>query len=298
MSQPPVPEWASFFTPERFAIFVERLELALEKAGIPYELDLEEGSWKALDEQGGKVYGIVNLAQICNQMPMDDWDAEIGPFLERIRNLHSEDEVPSDLETVKPMLRVRLFASESVDASMLVTRPVALGFVTCLAVDLPDKILTVSPERAAGYGVPIDMLFEIGLQNVIEKSAAEVKSFPVGDGAEILSLSGNDFFVASLALALNRILGDEPPYGRLVAVPGRHQALAASLVDASSLGALGPLVHAARGMFRDGPGSISPYVYWVQDDQWERLDIDLTERGGGVEGPDTFVEQVLRPLLD
>ncbi|AIE83834.1 hypothetical protein [Fimbriimonas ginsengisoli] len=298
MSDSPVPEWASFFSPERFAIFVERLERALKNASVRYELDLETGSWKELGDTSGKVYGIVNLAQICNQMPMDDWDSEIEPFLDRIRGAHSEAEVPASFEEVRPILRVRLFAAESVDPSMLVTKQVAPGFITCLAVDLPDKILTVSPERAAGYGVPLEELFDIGFTNVMLTSGVERREFQVSDEAEIVSLSSDDYFVASIALVLTKFLGIEPPYGRLVAVPARHQSLSVSLTKASALGALGPLIHATRGMFRDGPGSISPYVYWVLGDRWERLEVEIGEEGVGVEGPNVFIEEVLRPLLE
>ena len=106
------------------------------------------------------------------------------------------------------------------------------------------------------------------------------------------------FATGAFAEHYHDAIAREQELGRLVAVPNRHQALCAPIDNGDSLAALGLLVHAARGMFRDGPGSISPYAYWVRAGHWERLDVDLTEQGVGVEGPEVFIETVLRRLLE
>lgn len=250
-----------------------------------------------IEPDGTKVYGLVNLAQICNQVPLEDWDAVILDFLSNLTRVHLIDDIPTDMDVARPLLRIRLFAAENINRSEMVTWPVADEFLTCLAVDLPDKVVTVTQTIARSYGVSKQDLFEIAMRNVVETAGAERQIIPVSDGADIVSFSGASFFTASLCLALDYLLGPPPEYGRLVAIPNRHNVMTAAIDSPQALDTLGLLVQAARGMFVEGPGSISPYVYWVRKGGWYPLEVEITEEGLGVSGPDSFVEAVLVPLL-
>jgi|GEM_PF-5695902 len=293
----PVPEWASFFTSERLTHFVERLEVRLATRGIRHTINVEDGYWSPTQgEIAGRRFGMVNLAQLCNQIPLDDWDREIDSFIERLMNEPENGEVPVAYDDARPMLRVRLFGEAYVEGASLVSRKYAPGFVACLAVDLPDRVVTVRPDSVAAWGRLEDDLFQVGLDNVAATSGAQVEEIETGRG-KITVVQSADYFVTSLGLRPAHILGDEPAYGYLVALPNRHHALLSRVDDASSLDALPVMVNAARGMFRDGPGSVTPYVYWVRFGFWSRLEADLTDEGLGVEGPDEFIQKVLRPLL-
>lgn len=297
MSASPVPEWAAFFSPERFDIYFERVEKWLDGLGRPYMISREDGSYRLYEGTSARVYGLVNLAQVCNQTPLDDWDSVIASFLGQLANQNEAEELPKDFEEVRPILRVRMFANESLEPGALVKLPVADEFMTCLAVDLPDKVVTVNRDQAVIYRLGSEELFRIALENVRTKVEFEREEIPATDLASITVFQGNDYFVASLALVLDEIEGPAPELGRFVAVPNRHVAMTAPIVDAASMAVLGLMVHAARGMFRDGPGSITPYVFWVHGGRWTRLDIELSEEGVGVQGPESFIETVLDPLL-
>jgi len=297
MSEQGVPGWASFYSPERFTLFGERVEAALQQLNKPFVLDAYEGSVRVIEPDGSKVYGLVNLAQICNQVPLDDWDAVILDFLSNLTRVHLIDDIPTDINVARPLLRIRLFPVENTNRSEMVTWPVAAEFLTCLAVDLPEKVVTVTQTIARSYGVSKQDLFEIAMRNVVEMTGAERQSIPVSDGAEIVSFSGPSFFVASLSLALDYLLGPPPEYGRLLAIPNRHNVMTTAIDSPQALDTLGLLVQAARGMFVEGPGSISPYVYWVRNGGWYPLEVEITEAGIGVSGPDSFVENVLVPLI-
>jgi len=297
MSEQAVPEWASFFTPDRFALFSERLEKALEQLNKPFLLNLNDGSLRIVSAEEGNVYGLVNLAQICNQAALDDWDLVMIEFLTSLTKVHLEDDIPRDIETARPLLRIRMFVAEGLDRTQIVKWPIADEFVTCLTIDLPEKVVTVTQSIARSYGLSKQDLYEVALRNVVEHTEAERQDIPVSEGADVVSLSGSSFFVASLSLALDEMVGPPPPLGRLVAIPNRHNVMTTAIENAHSLDTLGLLVQAARGMFVEGPGSISPYVYWVRNGAWRKLEVEITEEGLGVSGPDLFLEEVLLPLL-
>jgi hypothetical protein len=48
------------------------------------------------------------------------------------------------------------------------------------------------------------------------------------------------------------------------------------------------------GAFRDGPGSVSPRVYWYRHRRWREIPYDLTERGLEVAPPDELVDLLNR----
>lgn len=297
MPEQPKPEWAAFFSESQFEYFLERLEAALGRLNKAFVLNVQEGSCRLVDPQHGNLYGIINLAQVVNQSPMDDWDSVIDSFLAQMTRPVAMDELPTSFDEAAPLLRIRMFVTEGIDPAILVKLPLTDDFATSLVLDLPDKVLTVTHERAEGYGVPLEELFDLAKRNVVQNTTAQKEVVPVGEGSEVISYGGPDFFVSSLSLSLDELIGDAPPLGRLVAVPNRHHTLALNITDGKSLAGMGLMVHAARGMFRDGPGSISPYVYWVRNGTWRRLSADITEQGLGVEGPEIFVDEVLRPLL-
>jgi len=297
MSDSSVPQWAAFFNQERFDQFGEILAKALEEFNKPFVLNLTEGSLRVIGAEQGSVYGIVNLAQICKQVPIQDWPAVMSDFLGNLTKVHLQEDIPHDIETARPQLRIRMFVVENLDRSQMVTWPLTEDFVTCLTVDLPDKVLTVTQSIARTYGLSKDELYDVAMRNVVTATEFERHDIPVSDEAKVISFSGSSFFVASLSLALDHLLGPAPELGRLVAVPNRHNVMCAEIENAHSLDALGLLVQAARGMFVEGPGSISPYVYWVNRGGWHRLEVEITDEGLGVSGPDSFVERVLIPLL-
>lgn len=296
MTNPSVPTWADFFTDEdRFSRFVQALDRVLSEQGFPYTIDLEQGFWKRDGSEA--TFGITNMAQLCNQAPEDEWETYIRSYV--VATQQPTDTGPEDFEVARPMLRVRFFPKEGIDPAILVTKDVSPHFYTCLALDLPDRVLSVKPELLKAWGLHEEELFEIGLQNVLATANPNRQDFPSPDGtANAILIAGDDFYTASISLALDRFLGEpRGPYGRLVAVPNRHVTLVSEIETAGSLAALSFIVPNARQMFHQGPGSITPYAFWIAPDgKWTTLDIDLTPRGVAVRGPDEFTEGVMRPL--
>lgn len=288
-----VPTWAAFFNSPRYAQFINAVREASHARTEPLELDEEAGMLRLMSS--GEQYDLVNLAQSANQAADADWAELIANYLDAVTGAAAS--VPTDLESLRPLIRVRLFPTAAIAQVRTVKSYLAEGLVACLAVDLPDRVEILPSDVARNLGVSSDDLFAMGLQNVLSTVQVERREAAIGQGARLISLSGDDFFVASLALAIDRSVGEAPVHGHLVGVPNRHEVILLPLESRASLTGIGSLASVTRRGFVDGPGSVSPYVYWVRENRWTAVEFEVSEEGVGIQGPAPFIEEVVQPLL-
>lgn len=280
-----VPEWASFFTAARYELFMKLVRETLTKESMPALIDEESGTWR--DEQ--RVYGLLNLAQMCNQTALDDWASMVDRQIRTMRGVGSHGTDVSDGALLE-MLRVRLYPPELTVGTAMVKVEITEGLFACLAVDYPDRVETLDRERARTLGRSSDELFDLAMANVKRTANPTIELHRLQNGASVTSIAGDDFFTSSLALVLPEYLPPEPQHGYLLVVPNRHEVLALRLDHAQSLNGFGFLVYGGRDLFQKGPGSISPYVFWVKNGRWARVEFEETDQGIGLAGPDALLE--------
>ena len=85
-------------------------------------------------------------------------------------------------------------------------------------------------------------------------------------------------------------------FGVVAAVPNRHTLLWHPIVDPSALRAIDALVVMAANLCAEGPGSISPHLYWWKDGTLATLPTRETEEHYEFVPPDDFVDEVLEKL--
>jgi hypothetical protein len=291
-----VPEWAVFMTPEGFEHFEGRLREALQRLDPEATFDAQSGTLQRSGDAAGR-YSVVNLAQMCNQAPLDEWPSQIEHFLGALILRPWEGEGEEDRETVLQRLRVRLYSSELADGASMVKVNLAPGLMVALALDYPDRVATLGGGHARTLGRSREELFELGLAHVRATASPEVRRNRLKSGAELVSIASDDFFASSLALVVDEYVAPEPEAGYWVAVPNRHEALMVPLDHAPSVQALGPLTFMTRNLFERGPGSISPYVYWVRRRQWARVEVEAGTEAIRLVGPDPLLDAIekLRP---
>lgn len=285
-----VPEWAPFFTLDRFAVFMDRLHHTLVTTGRPFAINAEAGTWRY--DGAENEYGLLNLAQLCNSLPMDDWDQQIEHFVQAVSTIPTADAEATTIEELRPYLRVRLYHPEALTGAPALKMPITEGLVVALVADYPDRVVTVNREEARTYGLSSEELLDLGMANVREHVQAERHVETTDEGGKLISLSGPDFCTASLALAPDIYAGPEPEAGFLLSVPNRHEVLAVPIETDAAIQLLPPLVNATRSLFQRGPGSISPFVYWVRNRRWARIEFTWDEEGLAIEGPEEFVEAI------
>lgn len=304
-SRDDVPDWAKFFAPEDYRAFLEALSLELDRRGVRFELG--DGTVHVAPPGGEESdYGLLNLAQTCHATARAEWTATIREHFDNaFRSSRDAQEIDSKagaLDNVREWLKVRLYhtdyLSQMGDSGLVHRRP-ADGLIETLVYDLPGSVRTVPPDHVRGWGLSEDELFRLGLANVrLERPGPLLQSFDVGKGAVIRALVGDSFFTASHILFLEEHLGGTPEFGALVAVPHRHAALFYPITDMGVMAAVNSMIPIAFGMYQEGPGSLSPGIYWWRPGRLRLLPTKVTAQSITFSPPDDFVAEVLDRIPD
>ncbi|WP_223291088.1 immunity 49 family protein [Streptomyces avicenniae] len=217
-----------------------------------------------------------NLAYLCRQAPEDHWPELVRTHFAQLRQAGQGDESPAELLSG---VHARLLPADALTpelaAAMRYARPVAEGLVLVHAHDAPTTIrtLTDSDVERAGH----EALSQAAFAN-LARVPVNHDVVTVSDGASLHSVHGDSPFVASKALILSQLAEELtgealPDAGALVVVPTRHLLAYHPITDGSVVGALNDLASYALGAYQDGPGPLSPRVYWWHRDRLTSLSV-------------------------
>ena len=144
----------------------------------------------------------------------------------------------------------------------LIERTDLEGTTTVMVLDLPNTIRSLRPSEAEPWGKSPEELFAVGLRNVLEGEAPQYETIEAGEGLVLQTASGPSHFVADRVLDLESMPGAVGRHGSLVAIPHRHALIAYPIDGIDAVQAINILLPMALGMEQEGPGSITPNVYW------------------------------------
>ena len=302
-SRDDVPDWAKFFDPDDYRAFLEAVDDELRRRELPFELG--DGT-VLVSPPGGEPadYGLLNLAQTCHATGRTEWASTIREHFDNAfrssRDSEDLDAKAGSLDAIRPHLKVRLYHTDYRDQmgeTGLVHREPAEGLIETLVYDLPGSVRTVPPDHLGRWGVSKDELFRIGLANVkAERPAPALQTFEVGKGAGLRALVGDSFFTASHVLFLEDYLQPPSPFGAVVAVPHRHAVLFHAIVDMRVMEAVNSMITIAFGMYQEGPGSLSPGLYWWKPGSLTLLPSKVTATSISFAPPPPFVDEVLNKV--
>jgi len=298
-SRDDVPEWAKFFPPDEYRDFLIAVDDELRRRGLPYELG--DGTVQVAPDGGDPGdYGLLNLAQTCHAAERSEWPTTIREHFDNAfrssRDSEELDAKSGDLNAVRSFLKVRLYHTDYLDqmgGTGLVHRVPADGLIETLVYDLPGSVRTVPPDHVRKWGVEADELFQIGLANVKAEPPPARQTFDVGKGAVLQALVGDSFFTASHALFLEEHLNPLPPFGALLAVPHRHAVLFHPIENMRVIGAVNSMIPITFGMYQEGPGSLSPGLYWWRSGTFTLLPTKVSAQSITFSPPEVFVNDVL-----
>jgi hypothetical protein len=287
---PPVPEWAAFFSGAQYRRFLDVVTADLRRRGLSPQL----GDGFVTADTGGETptqWGLANLAQLCNQAEESDWEAIVANHFTSLQTMVGRDldALAADFEQVRPILRVRLMPDESmggVPVDESVSYAIAPGILGVLVFDFPDSTASVHADHLAGWPVSKDEAFELAAANVRAEPPPAVEALDA-DGVAISMQIGDSFYVASRALFLDEVL--DGAQHAVFAVPNRHVLLWHPVADLDVVKAMLPMYHVALGQFRDGPGSISDQLYWWRSGTIVHLPHRMSGREAAFTPPDEFV---------
>lgn len=293
-SRDDVPEWARFFDKSGYRAFLEAVGADLTRRGLAHRIEDGVVEIEGVSER----CGLLNLAQGCNQSPPEEWTALVARHFDCLLggDAARAESVRADFEKAKPLLKVRLYPADTLAEDVrLVHREAFPGVIAALVLDLPETIQSLTPEHVARWGRPAEELFALGIQNVRAEGRPQPEQFGSPEEGLMTALLGDSFFTATHALFLEEIV-EAGPFGALVAVPHRHAVIAHRIADVSVASALKTLVTMAFGMFQEGPGSISPTVYWWRPGRFVAIPAEVKAKSVTITPPEEFVTEVLNRL--
>ncbi|WP_327358510.1 immunity 49 family protein [Streptomyces sp. NBC_01304] len=215
-----------------------------------------------LGEGGASLH---NLALLCRQEPEDRWPAFVEDHFTRLRQASRGG------ESAEELLRgthARLLPTDAISGQLAdhlrYARQIADGLVFAYALDGPTSVRILTDADVARTEIE-----ELGAAAYRNLMSVPVKhdEVPVEGRALLHSLYGDSPFVASKALFLSeaarQVTGEPlPDAGALVVVPTRHLLAYHPIVDGSVVDAVNDLAAYGFGAYQDGPGELSPRVYW------------------------------------
>ncbi len=292
----PVPGWARQLGRQGYHAFLSLIEGYFRNRDILIEIDQDEGLVRpdSGTQAFSSVLGLQNIAQMCRQADRNEWRELIAAHFNSIFDATGDDNAleidMSDFARLKDRLRARLYPADIINhTAEIVQRAGPEGTLEVLALDLPTTVRTVSRAEAKVWRLDPEDLLDIGRQNLRASRKLAETVFPLEQGTRLKVLAGDSYYAASHALFLDEYLRDDLPHGALVGIPKRDMLLLHEIRDMGLMEAMTALLQLIVGMHRDGPGSLSPYLYWRHDGEFTVIPYEMDDDTLTLVPPEAFV---------
>jgi hypothetical protein len=293
---PPPPEWASFFTPERYAHFEREVRRYFQRNEIACQIHDGVVYLMAPGEtKPNRQWGLQNLAQTCNMEKTESFGRRIEEHFNAMRQGAKEQEdvkaKMGDFAAVRDLVGVRL-GSPEMPREFLIWREDIPGVISYIVLDLPSSMVTVNGDSLNTWGISSGDLFAVALGNLRKQGCPRHEAFEIDKGIQIIAALGDSFFTASHVLLLEEYPEFVGTHGSLVSVPHRRALLCYPINDLNVVGVVHRLWSMTAGMEKQGPGSISPQIYWYFKGKFTAIPCAVEGNSLSVRPPEAFVDML------
>jgi len=290
------PEGYEFFTFAQWEYFAQLVKEYWEHQGAT---PLIEGGVLTIQGREGRM-GLLNIAQQCFREKKSQWSRLVGRHFDNIAKAGDEQKIftqnRADFEKVRELLAVRLYPEElhkgRSDTNAFVYRSDFPGTVSALVIDFPSSVSTVRRDDAMSWGKSDDELFAIGVENVLKKYPAKPIPYELKGGYKIGAFLGDDVYVTTSVLAIEKYPAYVGSYGTLFGIPHRQTFMCYPIENADVISVVNKLCVMIDGMYREGPGSISPHLYWYRDGETIVIPHEMIQGKLHVSPPQKFISLI------
>jgi uncharacterized protein YtpQ (UPF0354 family) len=298
------PAWAHGLGPQGFQTFLALVKQYFADRHIAMHLDIAEGLLRPQvnDAEQSSVFGLQNIAQTCSQADRDQWHDLIHSHFDCIFAASDDQNAlridVSDFDKVRASIRARLYPTELEQQSVeTVHRAGPEGTLEVIVVDLPKSVRTVSRSESAEWGVSREDLFSLGRRNLAMHTHVQMHTVEVQAGIELLAFMGDAYYAASHALLLDQHLQGDLPHGALVGIPRRDVLLVHPIRNIGAADAISSMLQAILHWHAEGPGSLSPLLYWYVAGEFITLTYTINDDALDFTPPVEFLD-MLKMLSD
>jgi hypothetical protein len=251
-------------------------------------------------------FGLLNIAQLCSSSPPESWQVLISEHISTALGGLGEAGAFefTSYEALRHGLKLRLYEMSDVTRRAVTWTPLA-GIHVTLVCETKNAIITVPADQARRWKKSKRELYEVALQNTKARRNLELLSMETPGGVRIQWLCGDDFFVSSQVLFLDEYV-TPTEHGAIVSVPMRQVVLFYPIEDLRVVKAVDDLLPITFGNYQEGPGSVSPNLYWWRNGRFTLLTRAIPQRHPGlganpgfvIDPPRSFVKLVQRLQLE
>ncbi|MEL6892191.1 MAG: hypothetical protein AAFP84_11380 [Actinomycetota bacterium] len=218
----------------------------------------------------GRSLELLAVMEQCDGRPREDWHGLVHRHLQTWLDLSPMTPVAWSDRPSKFDLRVRLVPFSPIDErilSLVGARRVTGDIAAVLSLATRHGIETITPAELDRFGWDEDTSWRRGWeQTELLAEPDELDVVEVG-GIEIVHLFGRGELTATLAFGLEEHIGPIGDRGAIVGLPCDHSVLIHPIEGSHSRHAIGTMAPLVRKLHADGPGSLSPQLYWWRDDE-------------------------------
>jgi hypothetical protein len=270
----PKPDWAASLSRLDYSSLKSTIEELLDSKGLKFSWDEPTGIRIELSEDE---YAIAALYRLADRYRFEEIPAVRTALVhDHFASLIDPPQWPMTWGEAQELVRPALFSADAFDETPDFARVIADGVVAVTALgSYEEGVRSISDERAAAWGVSLDIVWERALANVHSDPLIREERTPLAEGAEVHAFFGATRFGAARALQLERYLDGHAPDGALLVVPSGSE-LVFHEIDRSH-----PMRLAAARDFllKVGPtlflaetiDPVSPHVFWVRSGAWQRV---------------------------
>jgi len=262
-----------------------------------FKLDFSQG---VIHRGNGIDYGLDNVAQMYHQAGAIEKRNVVKDHFNRLFKGEEENRKilknKTNYSFMKKYVAIRLYPLaylKTTGKDNLIYKEDLEGVLTVLVLDLPSTVIILQPEDVAKWEISEEDLFTLGFKNTFANNSVDVTQEKFDDNATLWMI-GSDTHLFAGAYIYNlpkyqKLIGK---YGTLIAIPHRHMILAFPINDNAVISAINQLIIITDGLYKQGPGSISPNIFWYDNKKFINLPykLDLKEKSIGFSPPEEFIE--------
>lgn len=290
----------SFMPQEEQLQFQDEITRYFEQHSSQYIIDFSKGAIFESSNTNHMQYGLDTVAQMYHQASFEDKKKVVpNHFNSLFKSIKEEEKILKDINDfskMKKFLAVRLYPTnyEPNTYEMLVYREDIEGIYTVLVLDLPSTSRNIRPEEVERWGINRNELFKIGLENVFSKSKVEIKELKLIDELYVGLLEGDSIYTTTSVMRIEKYPELIGKYGSLIIIPHRHAVVAYPIENKEVIKMTNHLPVLATNMFNEGPGSITPNLYWYHNDKFTKIDyqLDLQNKSLNLNPPEEFTDML------